>query len=260
MFASGTVVDSVNRFSPAAPCTARHLRFVFRVLSSGPGHPRRHASVSLRGGVGPRRARRAIRTALIAWAPRAPAPASGRGLGGEKKTRARNLRLVLFPLASLACALSSLRYHPRGRTQQVALSPSPRGSPCCCCSCSAAAADRDQRLCSRHYFAFALQFGVQTAEASGREHTVAAARGVLCFGNYWRNRAGADRRLSIKLRAAASEVRNKKMLACIACSTKEGGEDGSRGAAATPHGGKSLTSQVTNLSTSSTTRFPHAWM
>jgi hypothetical protein len=34
------------------------------------------------------------------------------------------------------------------------------------------------------------------------------------------------------------------MLACIACSTKEGGEDGSRGAAATPHGGKSLTSQV----------------
>jgi hypothetical protein len=39
------------------------------------------------------------------------------------------------------------------------------------------------------------------------------------------------------------------MLACIACSAKEGGEDGSR-AAATPHGGKSLTSQVkTNLAT-----------
>jgi hypothetical protein len=38
----------------------------------------------------------------------------------------------------------------------------------------------------------------------------------------------------------------RKMLACIACSTKDGGEDGSR-AAATPHGrdaGKSLTSQV----------------
>jgi len=37
------------------------------------------------------------------------------------------------------------------------------------------------------------------------------------------------------------------MLACIACSSKEGGEDGSR-AAATPHGKdavKSLTSQVT---------------
>ncbi|KAK3155009.1 hypothetical protein QOZ80_2BG0197700 [Eleusine coracana subsp. coracana] len=37
------------------------------------------------------------------------------------------------------------------------------------------------------------------------------------------------------------------MLACIACSTKEGGEDGSRGAAATPHGGKSLTSQLKDM-------------
>ncbi|TVU28132.1 hypothetical protein EJB05_19641 [Eragrostis curvula] len=37
------------------------------------------------------------------------------------------------------------------------------------------------------------------------------------------------------------------MLACIACSTKEGGEDTSRAAAATPHGGKSLTSQLKDM-------------
>ncbi|XP_062220019.1 protein Brevis radix-like 2 isoform X1 [Phragmites australis] len=38
------------------------------------------------------------------------------------------------------------------------------------------------------------------------------------------------------------------MLACIACSTKDGGEDGSRAAAAaTPHGGKSLTSQLKDM-------------
>ncbi|XP_062222306.1 protein Brevis radix-like 2 [Phragmites australis] len=40
------------------------------------------------------------------------------------------------------------------------------------------------------------------------------------------------------------------MLACIACSTKEGGEDGARAAAATPHArdaGKSLTSQLKDM-------------
>ncbi|KAL6633709.1 hypothetical protein ACP70R_026380 [Stipagrostis hirtigluma subsp. patula] len=36
------------------------------------------------------------------------------------------------------------------------------------------------------------------------------------------------------------------MLACIACSTKEGGEDGGRAAAATPHG-RSLTSQLKDM-------------
>lgn len=46
------------------------------------------------------------------------------------------------------------------------------------------------------------------------------------------------------------------MLACIACSSKEGGEDGSRAAATTPHHGKeaavkSLTSQVRTTSISS---------
>jgi hypothetical protein len=34
------------------------------------------------------------------------------------------------------------------------------------------------------------------------------------------------------------------MLACIACSTKDGGEGGHRSATATPNSGKSLTSQV----------------
>uniref|UniRef100_A0A0D9VJW9 BRX domain-containing protein n=1 Tax=Leersia perrieri TaxID=77586 RepID=A0A0D9VJW9_9ORYZ len=37
------------------------------------------------------------------------------------------------------------------------------------------------------------------------------------------------------------------MLACIACSTKEGGEGGHRSAAATPNAGKSLTSQLKDM-------------
>jgi hypothetical protein len=50
------------------------------------------------------------------------------------------------------------------------------------------------------------------------------------------------------------------MLACIACSSKEGGEDGSRAAATTPHHGKeavkSLTSQVPATSISITSEIP----
>jgi hypothetical protein len=50
------------------------------------------------------------------------------------------------------------------------------------------------------------------------------------------------------------------MLACIACSSKEGGEDGSRATATTPHHGKeavkSLTSQVPATSISISSEIP----
>jgi len=54
-----------------------------------------------------------------------------------------------------------------------------------------------------------------------------------------------DARTALALRRAAAK--GFKMLACIACSTKDGGDQDGGPRAATPHGrdaGKSLTSQV----------------